>query len=117
MSVAYKNFDPAVGKACRTSNALRHQLHALTSGKGEMLFHAERAWASATFKGTRHTLNYVFEGAAAVEGGAALIDVLSEHEFTIPGQLVADAAVTESLRSFNPPRLAVEVELLLLEES
>jgi hypothetical protein len=42
---------------------------------------------------------------------------LPEHEFMLPGQLVADAAVTEVDHRLIPePRLTVSVELLLLEE-
>jgi len=53
-------------------------------------------------------------------GGSArerFIAALPEHEFAIPGQLVADASVTEAEHRLLPaPRLVVRCELLLLEE-
>ncbi len=89
----------------------------LGEGKAELLRHAERAWASATFAGTRHTIRLVFNGRDAVEAGERLIDALPEHEFTIPHQLVADAAVSEVVHTALPqPRLEIEAEILLLEE-
>ena len=43
---------------------------------------------------------------------------LPEHEFAIPGQIVADAAILEVEHRLLPePRLVVQCELLLLEES
>jgi hypothetical protein len=44
------------------------------------------------------------------------ITFLPEHEFAIPGQLVADAAVVEVDHRLTPPRMIVTCELLLLEE-
>ena len=41
---------------------------------------------------------------------------LPEHEFALPGQLVADAAVTAVDHRLEPPRMQVSCELLLLEE-
>ncbi len=89
----------------------------LGEGKAELLRHAERAWASATFSGTRHTIRLVFNGREAVEAGERLIDALPEHEFAIPHQLVADAAVSEVIHTALPqPRLEIDAEVLLLEE-
>jgi len=53
-----------------------------------------------------------------VEAGERFIDALPEHEFAIPRQLVADAAVIGALHTALPePRLEVEVQLLLLDEA
>ena len=41
----------------------------LTEGKGELVRHAERSWASATFSGTRHNVVLSFTGADAVSAG------------------------------------------------
>ena len=42
---------------------------------------------------------------------------LPEHEFMLPGQLVADVAVTAVDHRLAPePRLTVSIELLLLDE-
>lgn len=90
----------------------------LGEGKAELISHAERAWASVTFSGTRHTVRLAFDGAEAVAAGERLIEALPEHEFAIPRQLVADATVIGVVHSTLPaPRLAVEVELLLLEDA
>jgi hypothetical protein len=82
-----------------------------------VLSHRERAWASITFAGARHTLTLLFAGEDAVAAGEAFIAALPEHEFRVPGQLVAEASVTEVEHRLLPaPRLVVECELLVLEE-
>ncbi|MCP5396590.1 MAG: hypothetical protein H6918_07645 [Sphingomonadaceae bacterium] len=97
---------------------LREALRELSNGQGELLSHAEKPWASITFSGSRHTLRYAFRGAEAVSAAEDLIDVLPEHEFTIPGQLVADATVTEVAHTLLPsPRMEVTLEVLLLEDA
>ncbi|NOU03259.1 MAG: hypothetical protein HOO94_06390 [Novosphingobium sp.] len=89
----------------------------LAQGRGELLRHSERAWASVTFTGTRHSVALAFTGAEAVAAGELFIDALPDHEFAIPRQLVADAAVVRVDHTALPePRLEVEVELLLLDE-
>jgi len=92
-------------------------LLALGRGKGELVRHSEQPWASVTFSGSRHRVRLAFTGAAAVAAGEELIDALPDHEFAIPGQLVADAAVTAVEHTALPePRLEIEAELLLLED-
>lgn len=120
-------FDPATARAHQTRFETRargpwlHLLSALLElgeGKAELVRHAERAWASVTFSGTKHSVVLAFEGEAAVAAGEALIDSLPEHEFSIPRQLVADAAVIAVEHTALPhPRMTVELELLLLDES
>ena len=89
----------------------------LGQGKAELLRHSERSWASVTFSGTRHSVVLAFTGEEAVAAGEALIDALPDHEFSIPGQLVADAAVVRVDHTALPePRLEVEVEVLMLDE-
>jgi hypothetical protein len=90
----------------------------LADGKAELLRHVERPWASVTFSGTRHTIALSFTGTEAVTAGEAFIAALPEHEFAIPRQLVADAAVASVAHELAPvPKLGVEVEMLLLEEA
>ncbi len=97
---------------------LREALSALAQGHAQVLGHSETAWASVTFAGTRHRVELAFEGAEAIEAGECFIASLSEHEFAIPGQLVADATVVEVDHRLAPePRLTLTAELLLLEES
>ena len=90
----------------------------LAGGRGELIRHVEHSWASVTFSGTRHTVVLAFAGIEAVAAGEQFIDALPDHEFAIPRQLVADAAVVRVNHTALPqPRLEVEVELLLLEEA
>jgi hypothetical protein len=91
-------------------------LAALAQGRARVVSHTETAWASITFAGTRHKLVLEFAGAEAVEAGECFIAFLPDHEFTLPGQLVADAAITEVDHQLEPPLLRVTAELLLLEE-
>ncbi len=88
----------------------------LSDGKGRIDSHSEKSWASITFAGARHRIRMVFEGDDAVEAGECFIVFLPEHEFTIRGQLVADAAITQVDSSASPPKLTVTCEILLLEE-
>ena len=90
----------------------------LAEGRAELVRHAERCWASVTFSGTRHTVVLSFAGAMPVCAGERFMDALPDHEFAIPRQLVADAAVVRVDHTALPqPRLEVEVELLLLDEA
>src|SRR5690606_40953640 len=85
------------------SEALRVALLDLAQGRAAILAHTERSWASVTFAGARHRIELAFEGAEAVEAGELFIALLPEHEFALPGQLVADAAVTEVEHRLDPP--------------
>jgi hypothetical protein len=105
-------------KAARgAAGRLRDALLALAGGHAAILAHSEKTWASITFAGTRHRLELEFAGEAAIQAGEMFIVFLPEHEFMLPGQLVADAAVTAVDHRLVPePRLTVSVELLLLDE-
>jgi hypothetical protein len=101
-----------------TAERLREALCALAGGHGVVVRQSERAWASVTFEGARHTVELAFEGPEAAEAGEAFIAALPDHEFAIPGQLVAEATVTEADHRLAPePRLAVTCELLLLKDA
>jgi hypothetical protein len=90
----------------------------LAGDKAELLRHDERAWASVTFAGSRHSIALAFTGPDAVAAGEALVAALPEHEFAIPRQIVADAAVLAVEHDLLPePRLKVEIELLLVEDA
>jgi len=90
----------------------------LADGQGEILRHDERPWASVTFEGARHSLALAFDGAAAIPAGEAFIEALPEHEFAIPGQLVAEARVTAVDQRLAPePRMEVTCEVLLLKDA
>ncbi|MEE4206076.1 MAG: hypothetical protein V2I39_07285 [Erythrobacter sp.] len=100
------------------ADRVREALLALAQGHASLLTHEEKAWASITFSGTRHEVMLDFDGAEAVAAGEEFIDELPEHEFRIPGQLVADATVRAVDHRFGAEeRLVVTAVLLLLEES
>ena len=99
------------------SDDLREELKTLAGGHAEFLAHSEKSWASVTFAGTRHRLDLAFAGEDAIAAAEGFIAFLPEHEFAIPRQLVADAAVTAVDHSIGPdPRMEVRIELLLLDE-
>ncbi|MXO64270.1 hypothetical protein GRI91_00650 [Altererythrobacter endophyticus] len=90
----------------------------MSDGHAEFLSLKEQGWASITFTGSRHTISMRFRGEAAIAAGETLIAALPDHEFTLPGQLVADAAVVAVDHTLLPePCLCVEAELLLLEDN
>ena len=96
---------------------LRRALMDLCDHRGQVLTHTERAWASITFAGTRHRLALLFAGAEAVAAAERFIACLPDHEFAIPGQLVADAGIAEVDHRLMPAeRMVVQCDLLLLEE-
>ena len=109
---------PAAPRARGTGARLVVELLALAGGHGTLIDHRQRAWASVTFSGTRHELAFRFEGDAAIAGGEALIATLSEHEFAIPRQLVADATVVMVNHAMFPtPLLEVHCEVLMLDDN
>ena len=109
---------PARRKRPRGAGAkLSEALLDLAERKAEIAVHCEKSWASITFAGTRHRLELVFRGDDAVAAGEKFIAFLPEHEFAVPGQLVADAAVTAVDHTLLPAaRMTVSVEILMLEE-
>ena len=107
---------PPRGPRLGTAGQLSRALLALGEEQGRILAHEEKPWASITFAGARHRFTLEFRGEEAVEAGECFIAFLPEHEFAIPGQLVADAAVTAVEHTLDPNVLKVICELLLLEE-
>jgi hypothetical protein len=100
-----------------SANPLIEELQALAGGHARVLSHSERSWASVTFAGTRHRLDLAFAGEEAIAAAESFIALLPEHEFAIPQQLVADAAVVAVDHRIGPePRMEVRIELLLLDE-
>jgi hypothetical protein len=96
---------------------LREAVMTLGDFRGQVLSHHEKAWASITFSGARHTLVVLFAGAEAIEAGERFLAELPDHEFAIPGHIVADAQIVEADHRLHPaPRLGITCELLLLEE-
>ncbi len=99
------------------ADRVRGALLQMAGDSGTVLGHSEKAWASITFAGTRHEVVLEFCGPQAVAAGEELIERLPDHEFALPGQLVADATVTKVDHRFGAmERLEVTAVLLLLEE-
>ncbi|MFN3989069.1 MAG: hypothetical protein ACK4IS_02295 [Erythrobacter sp.] len=96
---------------------VRAALGKLAAGRGVVISHQEKAWASITFSGSRHEVVLQFTGTDAVIAGEDLVERLPDHEFAIPGHLVADAAIGAVEHLFGPEeRLTITCVLLLLEE-
>jgi len=106
-------------RARRTAaDRVRDALIQLSEGRADLLTHEEKAWTSITFSGTRHEVMLDFRGEEAVAVGEEFIEQLPDHEFTIPGQLVADATIREVDHRFGAEeRMLVTAVLLLLEDS
>lgn len=101
-----------------TADRLREALLAMTGGHADLLMHEEKAWNSITFSGTRHEMMLDFDGEESVAAGEEFIATLPDHEFRIPGQLVADATISAVDHRFGAQeRMVVTAILLLLEES
>lgn len=101
-----------------TGDRLYEALLVLAEAQAGLLSHKETPWASITFAGSRHELMLDFAGPEAVAAGERFIAALPDHEFAIPGQLVADASVSEVSHTLLPaPRMIVTATLLLLEEA
>lgn len=111
-------FPPARKPRRGPRDHLRDALVTVSGGYGLITQHRERSWASITFTGTRHHLTLEFSGHEACDAAENFIAALPEHEFTIPGQLVADAAITSVDSTVLPqPCMIVTCELLLLVDS
>lgn len=106
---------PRVRARRAAGERLREALTTMAQGQAKAIAHSEKSWASITFAGARHRVVLEFAGDEAVAAGELFIAFLPEHEFAIPGYLVADAAVTAVDQRLAPPRMTVTCELLLLE--
>ncbi|KEO87656.1 MAG: hypothetical protein ACMUJI_04570 [Erythrobacter sp.] len=99
------------------SDRVREAVLTLAEGKASLLTHEETAWHSITFSGTRHEFMLDFDGIEAVVAGENFLEALPDHEFAIPGHLVADATIREVDHRFGAnERMLVTAVLLLLEE-
>ena len=97
---------------------LQRALQDLARNSATIRHHSEREWASATFSGSRHRITLGFAGAAAVAAGERFIADLPDHEFTIPGQIMADAVIQAVEHRLLPePELTLTCELLLLADT
>ena len=96
---------------------LRDAIMAMYGDHAIVASHSEKAWASITFEGSRHMIKLLFKGPAAIAAGEDLIANLPEHEFDVPGQIVASADVTAVDHCLLPePSMALTAQILLLKD-
>lgn len=97
--------------APKSANAHRALTNALLklATPAEMHSSRERPWASVTFTGARHWFALSIGPARA----DAVAELLPDHEFEIPGHLVADIVVTGTRPDGD--RLILDIEALTVE--
>jgi hypothetical protein len=94
------------------SRSLVRALQALLPQASIAILH-ERPWHSLTFSGAQICLSVALPIAGA-EQRSALAQLLEDHEFSLPSQLVADIAITETAIFDGQYRLIIDA--LLLED-
>lgn len=73
-------------------------------------------WQSLTFIGEQHKICLRIPGADSLEIASGLIDGIEEHEFPVPGHVVADIAVVRGPDLGEDGSVALEIEALTVEE-
>ena len=94
------------------SRSLVRALQALTPQASITILH-ERPWHSLTFSGAQICLSVALPITAA-EQRSAIAQLLENREFSLPSQLVADIAITETAIFDGQYRLIIDA--LLLED-
>ncbi len=92
------------------SRSLVRALQALMPQASIAILH-ERPWHSLTFCGVQICLSVALPETAA-EQRSAITQLLENHEFSLPSQLVADIAITETAILGGTYRLIVDTLLL-----
>lgn len=72
-------------------------------------------WESMTLRGERHQVRLILSGPDAEAIAARLKRLLPDHEFALPGLLVADLAITATDRTSTG--LVLTLEALTLDEA
>ena len=94
------------------SRSLVRALQALMPEARTTILH-ERPWHSLTFSGAQICLSVALPITAA-EQRSAFAQLLEDHEFSLPSQLVADIAITETAILGGQYRLIIDA--LVLED-
>jgi hypothetical protein len=98
--------------------AILQQVLELAGPLAQFVHHAERPWSSTTYSGATHRFRLSFAGAEAVANGEGFIAALPDHEFALPGRLVAKATIASAEHGLvDGPLLTIEAELLVLDEA
>jgi hypothetical protein len=93
------------------SNALPNALRALIPHADISILHA-RPWHSLTFSGTQMCLSVHINDGKSLADADEWSRLLSEHEFKLPRQLVADIAVTRALVAKGAQCLIIDALLI-----
>lgn len=73
-------------------------------------------WQSLTFVGERHEIRLRIVGPNSAEVVRLLTDGLEDAEFSIPGQIVADIALTRQPQPNGDGSVCVDLEALTISE-
>jgi hypothetical protein len=73
-------------------------------------------WQSLTFEGERHEIRLRILGPDSATATERLLDGLAEAEFAIPGQIVADIAVTGAAQTHADGGIELGLEALTISE-
>lgn len=77
---------------------------------------ASTEWNSLTFAGERHEIRLRIPGPGAAPVAAALVDGLEEADFSIPGQIVADIALSAPPAHHPDGAVTLAIEALTVSE-
>ena len=93
------------------SRALRNALRAIIPAADISILH-ERPWHSLTFCGTQLCLSVQLQDGTWHSDADKLSQLLAEHEFDLPHQIVADIAVTQAVVTDGAMCLIIDALLL-----
>lgn len=71
-------------------------------------------WRSLTFDGERHYISMRFTGPGAASEAERMLENIGEHEFDLPGAILADIAVTGRCAGLNDGSVSVALEALTI---
>lgn len=97
---------------------LRALLHRTGVDRDRILLSNFRStdWNSLTFAGERHHILLRIPGPEAAPVAALLVEGLEEADFAIPGQIVADIALTRAPAEMEDGAIMVEIEALTVAQ-
>jgi hypothetical protein len=92
------------------TTALLRALQAKLGSGAQVQFEeiVSRSWASVTFVGARHEIVFTLEGDGAEAVAEAFLANLTEDEYRLRGQVLADIALVSDERGDGRVRIAIE---------
>jgi hypothetical protein len=73
----------------------------VSSGQAALVDSAVSPWASMTFSGDRHSFDIALNSADVEHSADQLASMLNEEDFDLPGELVADFAITSQSQALD----------------